>query len=139
MDLKELKEEVERVAPRSIGSRVDFVQVVEAPLMKYRPSSTEDFPLRWNAVIRSTARSPEEIQSWITEFGGTVGTNTRGRGRGGLIESCMQTVGAPPQTPGRLRRKNVTWGSAHRLAQGLPISTLSEILNLFNVVTPFTS
>ncbi len=32
----------------------------------------------------------------------------------GSIESCMQGVGAPPQTPRRLSRKNVAGGSAPR-------------------------
>ncbi len=83
----------------------------------------------WAAVLGFAALTPETFgqfalatRALTAHPSNWIQTNLTTRRRtkpAGLIESCMQGVGAPPQTLGRLRRKNVSGGSAPRAPLGL--------------------
>ncbi len=76
------------------------------------PNLSDSSLAGWAPVLGSAARAlrahpPNWIQTNLAPHGETKPV--------GLIES----FGAPPQTPGRLRSKNVAGGSAPRLSLGL--------------------
>ncbi len=85
------------------------------------PNLSESSLARWAAVLYlvaltlgpfglATRALTDHPPNWIQ----TNLTTRRLTKPAGLIESCIQGVGAPPQTPGRLRRTNVAGGSALR-------------------------
>ncbi len=86
------------------------------------PNSSESSLAGWAAVLGFTALTLGPFGLLTAHPPNWIQTNLATRGETepvGLIESCTQGVGAPPQTTGRLRRKNVAGGSAPRPLLGL--------------------